>query len=181
MEYDPLRLHPSMEIERAPHVPPQTFYDHEADEIEQLVSFYHHSRHTSMEEKPSYSQPVDLAPRRPRKSEHEVHGGFDFGFHSPSSSPSASSFTSTMSSSSLESVSPRPLRAAKSVVDLRRRETAWAEAMNTDVPSMPSSPRRRLPPTDGNDFITRGTWKRRGIVFGGGEERVMDEDDAFEI
>lgn len=170
-----------MEIERAPHVPPQTFYDHETDEIEQLVSFYHHSRNASREEKPSYSAPVDLAPRRPRRSEHEVHEGFDFGFHSPSSSPSAMSFASTVSSSSLESVSPRPLRAAKSVVDLRRRDSAWAEAVDADVPSVPISPRRRLPPTDANDFIKRGDWKRKGIVFGGGEERQMDEEDAFEI
>jgi len=164
VEWDPLRLHPSMVVDSSPHMLPRG------------RRYYHQDPTTEHTLEHDHPQPA----AQPGLSL-EIHDGFDFGFGKPQAVPED------------EDITPRP-SAPKSEADLhrrrRRRRDANKEAGGGQewgpggVDGFPSSTSRPLPPAgfdEADYFIKRGGWKRRGIVFSRGDDEQEGEDDCFGI
>jgi hypothetical protein len=159
VEWDPLRLHPSMDVDRSPAVMPGPYYGHRAHHSQQAQYFPDDQAAHAPRQLASFAEHLHQAdsPRADQQTFSEVYDGFDFGFADKTQHRQQSA---------------QQTRTPQSDIDLRRPSTSGS--------SEPPSPVRRRPPfPGGNDELKRGDWKRRGIVFG--VEIPTSEDDCFEI
>jgi len=156
VEWDPLHMHPSMEVDSSPHITP----------------LYHGSRHQPHEEDQGHSVEQQQQFHPPRHAQPgfnmQIYEGFDFGFGKQQTSESTSG--------------PRRMRAQKSEADLHQQNRE-AESKEPQWNGLHSPSRRHLPEgfDEADYFIRRGGWKRRGIVFGCTAEAQESEDDCFEL
>jgi hypothetical protein len=155
VDWDPLRLHPAMEVDHSPHITPP----------------YHGARPAQAEEHSPQEQYFHHQPRHTHTgAAMQIYGGFDFGFEKPQQMR--------------DSTGARRLRQPKSEADLKQQAASKADDEEPQWRGL-HSPSRRQAPTgfdEADYFIKRGGWKRRGIVFGGfTEEAHESEDDVFEI
>jgi len=162
VEWDPLRLHPSMEVDRSPHITP--LYHGPRPQQPQ-----HHDEETHDGRTVEARQPFRHPPRHTHLGVGvTIYDGFDFGFDKTRPA---------------DGTPARRLRAPKSVSDLQAQPSKKEEEPQWN--GLHSPARRHIPGgfDEADYFIKRGGWKRRGIVFGGGStDAAHDSDeDCFDI
>ncbi|KAH8885761.1 hypothetical protein GQ53DRAFT_769957 [Thozetella sp. PMI_491] len=153
IEWDPLRLHPAMTA--VPTAPlPERRSQHElrgARSFQQLSG--HHTSFRSLQ--------------NTRRSEVEIHEGFDFGF-TPATRPAPVSAWSY-------SASPTPSSVAGSDAG---DGPEWGDEHALTPRPLHHYPAG--PDSDADYFMKRGGWKRRGIVFTSGITMASD-DECFDL
>ncbi|TPX13913.1 uncharacterized protein E0L32_005613 [Thyridium curvatum] len=161
VEWDPLRLHPSM---AAPEQSPPRCVERRYQHQEEAEEKHHRLAHNRQ---PGFSL--------------EIYDGFDFGFGAAAQKKLPAAVAVVVA----EAEAGRTLRAPSSEADLRHQQRhSSPDPAEWGSESQPPSPSRRRPlPASLNEadyFLKRGGWKRRGIVFCT-DEPVATDDDVFEI
>lgn len=166
VDWDPLRLHPPLANAPVPHIPEEdNSRRYQPHEIRQSRSM-HNLRSRQQTQRHHQKPPTSTV----------IYGGFDFGFETnpsqhhhklaarcPSPTPSSAS-----DASSLDGV---------------REAEEWGD--NGVVTPLPAPRRSRPQPpaamNEAENFIKRGDWKRRGIVFFSDSAALAGEDETWEI
>ncbi|VBB72926.1 Putative protein of unknown function [Podospora comata] len=172
VDWDPLRLHPPLACAPVPHLPEETSSRrYQPHELRQARSMHNlraqqHNNHTSRHNHQASTATV-------------IYGGFDFGFDNSRSHQT----------SARRPPSPTPSTASDaSSLDGTRDAEEWGD--NFIVTPLPA-PRRRPHPqhtpgqpaalSEADNFIKRGGWKRRGIVFVSDTPALAPEEETWEI
>ncbi|KAK4161997.1 hypothetical protein QBC43DRAFT_322653 [Cladorrhinum sp. PSN259] len=170
VDWDPLRLHPPLANAPVPHLPEddssRRYQPHELRQSRSMHNIRSRQHHQQ--------QPHGGHHQHQPSASTVIYGGFDFGFETcrphhhksaarcPSPSPSSAS-----DASSLDGV---------------REAEEWGD--NGVITALPAPRRSRPHPPAGMDadnFIRRGGWKRRGIVFVTDATTLASEDETWEI
>ncbi|KAK0737539.1 hypothetical protein B0T21DRAFT_365465 [Apiosordaria backusii] len=172
VDWDPLRLHPPLACAPVPHLPEETSSRrYQPHELRQARSMHNlraqqQNNHTSRHNQQAPTATV-------------IYGGFDFGFDTSRSHKT----------SARRPPSPTPSTASDaSSLDGIRDAEEWGD--NFIVTPLPA-PRRRPHPqhtagqpaalAEAENFIKRGGWKRRGIVFVSDTPALAPEEETWEI
>ncbi|KAK3987411.1 hypothetical protein QBC44DRAFT_119246 [Cladorrhinum sp. PSN332] len=171
VDWDPLRLHPPLANAPVPHLPEDdNSRRYQPHEIRQSRSMH------NIRSRQQHQQPHRHHHQHQPSTSTVIYGGFDFGFETghdhqnhrptvrcPSPTPSSAS-----DASSLDGV---------------REAEEWGD--NGVITALPAPRRSRPHPPAGMDeaenFIRRGGWKRRGIVFVSDATTLAGEDETWEI
>ncbi len=161
IEWDPLRLHPTTAPASAAPLPERRSHH----ELRGVRSFHkmpsHHASFRSLQSS--------------RNSELEIHEGFDFGFKSQTFQASEYLEPARPPVRSAWSYSTVPSPGSSGDSDTGAGDLAGPEWGDDAV-----TPRPHAPTDDGDYFMKRGAWKRRGIVFSPGIV-LAGEDESFDL
>ena len=164
-----------MEVDRSPHITP-VYHAHRHDHHHHHHHQHQHQQHEGSRHPQIVEHQAEYHPPRHTTQQGatlQIYGGFDFGFEKPQPLSPADSDVGRH----------HRLRAPKSETDLHRRHDAAAMGGGADWNGLPS-PVRRIRPAgydEADNFIKRGGWKRRGIVFGSSEPAHDAEDNCFDV
>ncbi|KAK4229541.1 hypothetical protein QBC38DRAFT_472089 [Podospora fimiseda] len=168
VDWDPLRLHPPLANAPVPQLP-------EDDNVRRYQPYelrQSRSMHNIRSGQQHHQQPQRQHHHQPSTST-VIYGGFDFGFSSQHQRPTADRCSSPTPSTASD---------ASSLYGVREAEE-WGD--NGVITPLPAPRRSRPQPPAGIDeaenFIRRGGWKRRGIVFVTDSTAMATEDETWEI
>ncbi|KAK1750239.1 hypothetical protein QBC47DRAFT_122636 [Echria macrotheca] len=153
VEYDPLRLHPvTLAPGPVPILPTRIESRHyEPHELRQARSMhFHHGHHTQPRQIHNHSHSQSVPAM-------VIYGGFDFGFGEKMVPSSPSSLSGS------EAATPNSCQGA----------FEWGDAITPRPHPAGSS-------SGPGNFIKRGDWKRRGIVFAA-DSPAASEDECFDL
>ncbi|KAK3902287.1 hypothetical protein C8A05DRAFT_15628 [Staphylotrichum tortipilum] len=199
IDWDPLRLNPP---NLAPGSPPPLLHDVFADMS--LTSStsptpsklrHAHSSQVLRAPPPPPSQPQP-SPRHAQQQQQQqppptfntvIYSGFDFGFPNAPSPPTTTTPPTYSRRQRAPSLTPSIASSECSLVSgsASSLDEQLEEGLCLGLAPPPAPRARPRPQRDGEgeaeEFIRRGAWKRRGIVFGMPGEGVAGEEETFEI
>ncbi|KAK4460986.1 hypothetical protein QBC42DRAFT_228415 [Cladorrhinum samala] len=170
VDWDPLRLHPPLANAPVPLILEEDnsrrYQPHEIRQSRSMHNLRSRQQAQKQHQKPSTSSTV-------------IYGGFDFGFDT-NPSQHHEKFAGRCPSPTPSSASD-----ASSLYGVREAEEWGDNGVVTPLPAPRLNRRNRPRPpvamSEAEKFITRGDWKRRGIVFCSDSTVLAGEDETWEI